>query len=394
MRIAFFDCFSGVSGDMTLGALVDAGLPIDDLRGELDNLKLGGFELKSSRVMRGSIAATKVDVMVSEKGGHRHLNDVIDIIDKSAISEVSKSKAKLVFSKLAEAEAEVHGSTPSEVHFHEVGGIDAIVDIVGAVVGFELLGIDKIYSSPLRLGTGSVTTAHGIIPVPAPGTLALLEGIPVERTSIKAELVTPTGAALISTLSDGFGEIPPYRSLSIGYGAGGRDLEAIPNVLRINIGELVGDDMADCCTVIETNVDDMNPELYGYVFDRLFEAGAKDVYITSTYMKKERPGVLISVIAAPGLAENMAEILLQETTTIGVRMWDVRRIKLKRRSAVVETEFGPIRVKVVDTGRGFRVKPEYDDCFKAAKEKGVPILSVYRSVESKSADIGVVGSLS
>jgi len=393
MRIAYFDCLSGVSGDMVLGALVDAGLDVDELRGELDKLHLDGFELKASKVMRGSIAATKVDVVVSEKGGHRHLADVLDIIDKSSISEVSKSKAKSVFSRLAGAEAKVHGTTPDKVHFHEVGGIDAIIDIVGAVVGLELMGIDRVYSSVLRLGTGSVMTAHGIIPIPAPGTLALLEGVPVERTSVKSELVTPTGAALISTLSDGFGESPPYRSLSVGYGAGSRDLREMPNVLRIHVGEPVGGELGDLCTVVETNIDDMSPELYGYVFDRLFDAGAKDVYITPTYMKKERPGVLVSVIAAPELAERIARVLLEETTTIGVRMWHVRRVKLKRRSATVETEFGPVRVKVVDLDGRVRIKPEYDDCLRIAKERGVPILSVYRSVELKGADIGEIGEL-
>jgi len=393
MRIAYFDCLSGVSGDMVLGALVDAGLGVDELRSELDKLHLDGFELKASKVMRGSIAATKVDVVVSEKGGHRHLADVLDIIDKSSISEVSKSKAKSVFSRLAGAEAKVHGTTPDKVHFHEVGGIDAIIDIVGAVVGLELMGIDRVYSSVLRLGTGSVMTAHGIIPIPAPGTLALLEGVPVERTSVKSELVTPTGAALISTLSDGFGESPPYRSLSVGYGAGSRDLKEMPNVLRIHVGEPVGGELGDLCTVVETNIDDMSPELYGYVFDRLFDAGAKDVYITPTYMKKERPGVLVSVIAAPELAERIARVLLEETTTIGVRMWGVRRVKLKRRSATVETEFGPVRVKVVDLDGRVRIKPEYDDCLRIAKERGVPILSVYRSVELKGADIGEIGEL-
>ncbi|MBI4531789.1 MAG: nickel pincer cofactor biosynthesis protein LarC [Candidatus Latescibacteria bacterium] len=384
MRIAYFDCFSGISGDMTLGAIVDAGLPYERLRDELEQISLRGeFELVCRRVKRHGIAGTKVDVVLQDGGGHhhRHLDDILTIIERSGLSSTAKEKTGRIFHRLAEAEAHVHHTTPDEVHFHEVGAVDAIVDVVGAVVGLELLGVTHVYSSILRLGTGFVDCAHGRLPVPVPGVVELCRGIPVEQGDVQAELVTPTGAAIITTLARGFGRPPLFRLEDVGYGAGSRDLPQIPNLLRIEVGELIDEVEEDTSVVIETNIDDMTPEVYGYIVERLFAEGAKDVYLTQVMMKKGRPGVLISVLADPGSTHRLSEILLNETTTLGVRIQEVQRIKMRREAKVVKTPLGDVRVKVGEMHGRRRVTPEFEDCARVAKECGVPILDVYRIVE-------------
>ena len=385
MRIAYLDCFAGISGDMLLGALVDAGLPLEALRGDLDKLGLAEFQLRARKVHRHGISATKVDVVVAEKGDHRHLADVLEIIDRSGVPDAVKGRAGTIFERLARAEAEVHGTTMDRVHFHEVGAVDAIVDVVGAVVGLERLGVERIYASTLRLGRGLTHSAHGSIPVPAPAVVALCRGLPTERTDIPFELVTPTGAAILTVLATEIGAPVLMRTEQVGYGAGERDPDQVPNVLRIEIGDAEAELQADAPTLIETNIDDMTPEVYGYLVDRLLSEGARDAFLTPIVMKKGRPGVVVSVLADPGEVSHLVEILLGETTTLGVRLTRVNRRTVPRRPGTVETPFGPVVVKVSEFGGRTRVTPEYDDCARIARERDVPILEVYRAVTRAEA---------
>jgi uncharacterized protein (TIGR00299 family) protein len=381
MKIAYFDCFSGISGDMILGAWVDAGLPLKDLSDALSGLCVSGFKLEQEKTERHQIMGTKVHVVTEHEHAHRHLSDIVTILDESTLSETAKERSKQIFRRLAEAEAKVHGSTPDQVHFHEVGAVDAIVDIVGAVVGAELLGVQEIYASVVRLGTGITKSMHGKIPVPAPATVELLRGVPVQHTDIRAELVTPTGAAILTTVAKGFGQAPLFRTERIGYGAGTRELEEVPNLLRVQIGVTRENLEEDHSVLIETNIDDMTPEITGYVMDKLLSEGAKDVYVTPVMMKKGRPGMLLSVLTDPASATRISEVIFRETTTLGVRLSQVGRLKVHRCERTVDTAFGPIRTKVGRFGGREQAMPEFDDCARIAKERGVPILEVYRAVE-------------
>jgi len=377
MRVAYFDCFSGASGDMILGALVDAGLDLEELKKELGTLPLGDFSISSKREARHGIWGTKVEVSGEAHPPHRHLSDVLKIIEASRISERSKALACKIFSRLAEAEARVHGTSPEHVHFHEVGALDAIVDIVGAVVGLEILGVEEVWVSPLRLGTGYARSAHGTIPVPSPATLELTKGSPVERTGVPYELLTPTGAAILTTLAEGFVGPLILKAESVGYGVGSRDIPELPNLLRVQIGQREESYRHDRTAVLETNIDDMNPELYGYLMEKLFEEGALDVYFTSVAMKKGRPGVLVSVLAPPEGISRIAEVLFRETTTLGLRISYVDRLKLQRSEETVRTPWGPVRVKLA----GGWASPEYEDCVRIAREKKVPLREVYRAAQ-------------
>ncbi len=381
MKIAYFDCFSGISGDMILGAWVDAGLSLKDLSDALSGLSVSGFKLEQEKTERHQIMGTKIHVVTEHEHAHRHLSDIVTILDESALSETAKEQSKQIFRRLAEAEAKVHGSTPEQVHFHEVGAVDAIVDIVGAVVGAELLGVQEIYASTLRLGTGITKSMHGKIPVPVPATVELLRGVPVQHTDIRAELVTPTGAAILTTLAKEFGQAPLFRTERIGYGAGTRELEEVPNLLRVQIGETREDLEEDHSVLIETNIDDMTPEITGYVMDKLLSEGAKDVYVTPVMMKKGRPGMLLSVLTDPASTTRISEVLFRETTTLGVRLSEVDRLKVHRCERTVDTAFGPVRTKVGRFGGREQAMPEFDDCARIAKERGVPILEVYRAAE-------------
>lgn len=380
MKVAYFDCFAGISGDMTLGALVDAGLSFAALKSELDKLSVREFTLSQRRVEKHGIAGTKIDVNAREGHVHRHLKDVLEIINSSEISASAKEKAARVFQKLAEAEAKIHGTTIEAVHFHEVGAVDAIVDVVGAVVGLELLNIEAIYASKFRFGTGHTRGAHGAMPVPVPAVVEMTKGFPAERTDIPYELVTPTGAALLTALASNIGDTIQLRTESTGYGAGTRDVEQVPNLLRVEIGELVADPQTDFPVLLETNIDDMTPEIYGYLIDRLFEAGARDAFLTPVIMKKGRPGIQLTVLADPNKETELTELIFFETTTLGIRRLPVQRHVLERRTDTVQTPYGPIRVKIADIGGKQRITPEYDDCARIAREKQVPILDVYRSV--------------
>ena len=380
MKIAYFDCISGISGDMILGALVHCGMPLDHLRSELGKLHLHGYELSERTVVYGGIAAVHVGVATGHEHEHRHLSHIRRIIETSALSDRVKSQAAAVFTRLADAEARVHGTIPEEVHFHEVGAVDAIVDVVGACIGLEYFAVDEVVSTPLRLGTGTVKCAHGVMPVPVPAVVELTKGIPVVRTTIEGELTTPTGAAILTTLASSYGPLEEFIVETAGYGAGTRVREELPNVLRISIGRVNGVYEIDHSVLIETNIDNMNPEVYGYLSDRLFDTGAKDVYMTPIYMKKGRPGTLFSVITDEGLVDCMIDILFRETTTLGVRISRVSRRKVRRGSGTVRTEYGPVRVKVAYM-EGFRsFAPEFEDCARIARERRVPILSVYDAV--------------
>lgn len=382
MKVAYFDCFAGISGDMTLGALVDAGLSFAALESELDKLSVREFTLSQRRVEKHGIAGTKIDVNAREGHVHRHLKDVLEIINNSAISASAKEKAARVFQKLAEAEAKIHGTTIEAVHFHEVGAVDAIVDVVGAIIGLELLEIEAIYASKFRFGSGHTRGAHGAMPVPVPAVVEMTKGFPSERTDIPYELVTPTGAALLTALASNIGETIQLRTESTGYGAGTRDVEQVPNLLRVEIGELVADPQTDTPVLLETNIDDMTPEIYGYLIERLLEAGARDAFLTPVIMKKGRPGIQLTVLADPNKETELTELIFTETTTLGIRRLPVQRHILERRTDTVQTPYGPIRVKIADIGGKQRITPEYDDCARIAREKQVPILDVYKAVNS------------
>lgn len=387
MRLAYFDCHAGVSGDMILGALVDAGLQVEVLQRELDKLGLEGVVLQDEKVKRHGIAATKIDVVAEEGHHHRRLQDVLGIIDAADISSGAKRQTCAIFRRLAEAEAEVHGISVDRVHFHEVGAADAIADIAGAVIGMEQLGVERVYASRLRFGRGTTRSAHGVLPVPVPAVVALCRNVAAERTEIPYELVTPTGAAILTTLAEHIGAVPaPFRTRRIGYGAGSRDMDQVPNLLRLEIGESESPLQTDTLTLIETNIDDMSPEIYGFLIDRLFTEGARDAYLTPVIMKKGRPGVVLSVLADPDRTQSFTDLIFRETTTLGIRIRRVERLTISRRRKVVETAFGPVAVKVASYGGRRRVSPEFEDCARIASEQDVPILEVYRA--ASNADVG------
>lgn len=378
MTIAYFDCFSGISGDMTLGALVDAGVDIDVLRFELAKLHLRGYKIHAEKVKRCGIAATKVDVITTQHDHHaRTLSDILSIIDNSTLSSAIKQKSRHIFTRLGEAEAKVHGTTTDHVHFHEVGAIDSIVDIVGAVIGLERLGISQIITSSVNVGSGTVKTAHGFLPVPAPATAEMLKGIPFYESSTPFELTTPTGAAIISTLGTSFGSLPSIKVETIAYGAGDADIPGRPNVLRLMIGELAETYDEDTSLVIETNIDDMNPQVYEYIIEKLMQQGAQDAYLTPIIMKKGRPAVLLTVLTDKAKTDAMLNTIFRETTSIGVRIREVGRKKLTREIQEVQTPYGAVRLKISKHDKEIlTITPEYEDCKKIAEEKNIPLKQI------------------
>ena len=390
MRIAYFDCFSGISGNMILGALLDVGLELDVLREALAGLKISGYEIKARRVVKKHIAGTLVDVETREVGVERHLSDILDIIGESTLPEEVKETCGRIFTRLAEAEAKVHGLDVEDIHFHEVGGLDAIVDVVGSVVGLKLLGIEEAYSSPLHLGRGFVECAHGRFPVPAPATLELVKGVPTYGRDVEAELVTPTGAAIITTLAKGFGPSPTMEVEAIGYGAGHRDLP-IPNLLRVSVGRALRLEERgyeeDVVTLVEANIDDMNPEFYEHVMARLFDRGALDVFLTPIQMKKSRPAVKLSAIVREADLDGVLDVFFEETTTLGVRLYEARRKKLAREEIVVETRYGKVGVKVGRLGDAVKnISPEYEDCRRIAEREGIPLKEVYEEARRAAGE--------
>jgi len=378
---------------MALGALLDAGLDFEALRTELDKLHLSGYELTATRVTKNGIAGTLVDVTVAESDAHRHLSDIEAIIEQSDLSDWIKENSKAVFHHLAQAEAEVHAVPIEQVHFHEVGALDAIVDIVGAVIGVNLLGIDYIVASPIPTGHGWIEAAHGRLPVPAPATAFLLRGAPIRETNVEAELTTPTGAAIIMTLADRFGPPPSMVVERIGHGAGHRDLPQ-PNLLRVMVGWSLGDERAgspayewDTVSVVETNIDDMNPEFFDYVMARLSERGAVDVYLTPIQMKRNRPATKITALVPAEAVDDVLEVLFRETSTLGIRTHEVQRRKLSRQELTINLPGGKVRVKVGSLGEDiYNVAPEYVDCRRIAEETGRPIKEVYDEAKNIALD--------
>jgi uncharacterized protein (TIGR00299 family) protein len=465
MKVAYFDCIAGASGDMILGALVDAGLPLHVLVERLQALHLPDFNLEAQKVTKSAFSATKVNVIVADDVPERHLSDIINIVEESDLPVDIQKQAIDIFQKIGSAEASIHGTSLDHVHLHELGGVDTIVDVVGALVGLQALGIEHIVCSPIPLGRGFIRGAHGAIPLPAPATVALLKGVPIVGSPLEMETVTPTGAALLSSLADEFGPIPQMDLEQVGYGAGSRDLP-IPNVLRILIGANTpsktnrahrngqhpespltesnadhnhdhphphehphnhthaGDASShppvsmiepqqDCETphnhitakpavhnksghshscldtdhlsVLETNIDDLNPEFYEYVMDRLFAAGALDVFLAPIQMKKNRPATLLRVLCRPDNAKSMTDILFQETSTLGIREHAVDRHALPRTLHTVETLYGAVQVKVAELGDGtVKSAPEYADCRRLAEQHGVPIREIYLAAQQQA----------
>lgn len=382
MRILYFDCFAGIAGDMTVAALLELGLPIETLREGLAALPLSGYALESSRADRHGIAGTSFKVtLLKEDQPHRHYSGIAAMIEAAPLKPRVKELAQRIFRRLAEAEANVHGVALERVHFHEVGAVDSIVDIVGTAIGLDHLGIDRIYASALPFGRGFVHTAHGRLPVPAPATAFLMQGIPLSGDIGAGERVTPTGAAIVAALAEGFGPPPDMKPERIGYGAGEKDFPELPNLLRLVLGDATDTARREEVLVMETHVDDMTPELFGYLMERLLDAGALDVAFSPLQMKKNRPATRLTVVAEKGDLEQLSAIVLSESTAIGLRYYPVRRITLARSAQVRETSLGPVRVKVLENGR---VTPEFDACRDIAVARGLPLVEVYRTVERET----------
>ena len=390
MKICYFDTIGGISGDMSLGAFVSAGFRFDDLVDQLRKLGLQGYELDAKHVERNGIVATKIDVIISEQPKyHRHYTDIVALIDASTLSAGVKDRAKKIFYEIAVAEAKVHNSTLEKVHFHEVGAIDSLVDIVGVAICLDHFGTDAVYSSPVKVGNGGfVNSQHGALPIPTPATMEILKGYPTVFTDIPQELATPTGAAIIKACSRGVLDVERMKVSSIGYGAGSRDLGAIPNLLRVLIGELASQDESDEIVSIESNIDDMNPELYPYIIETLISAGARDAYLVPVVMKKGRPGIVLSVLVDHASVDAALRVIFRETSSIGVRMQTMNRRKLARSIKEVQTVFGTVRVKaVVNEGKELLI-PEFEECKRIAVDKGLPLRDVYRMLDQELSESG------
>ncbi len=377
MRIGYFDCFSGISGDMTLGALVDAGVDASAIKSAVASLGLN-CPLSFETVRRGGFRATYARVEAPHEHVRRHMHHIEAIIEKSILTPRQKDLALRIFGKLGEAEATVHGTDIAKIHFHEVGAVDSIVDIVGASVGLDLLGVDRFEASPVPPGRGWVKAAHGKMPLPAPATAELLKGVPLASSDVAMELTTPTGAAILTTVVESFGPLPAMTVNTIGLGAGTRETEGQANIVRLFVGELALPTNGDRVWMLETNLDDLPGEIVGYTTTQLLAAGALDAYVTPIQMKKNRPGVMVSVLCDEPKIATMEEILFRETTTLGVRRYQVSRHKLRRKPAEVSTKFGPIQGKLGwIEGRPPAFSPEHDDCARVAKEHGVALREVH-----------------
>jgi len=385
MKIAYFDCIGGASGDMLLSALADAGVPHEVLRGVVTALRLPGCDLRFERVMKGPLAATQVTVITPQQEEHRHLSHLLDIVHQADLPETVRVKTEIALRRIAEVEAGIHNEPVDHVHLHEVGGDDTLIDIAGALTGLDWLGLSLVVVSPLPLGRGFVRSAHGLLPLPAPATLALLTGVPIRYVEVESELVTPTGAAILTTVADRFGGFPPLTLQKVGVGAGRRDLP-FPNVIRLWLGETPSVEglTIEALIILETNIDDMNPQIYTHVMERLFAAGALDVTLTPQQMKKNRPAVLFSVLCRPELDETVMSILFEETTTLGVRRHTVERICLPRAFETVETLYGSIHIKVARWNGIEHRMPEFEDCRKAAEAYKVPLAEVMQAAKMAS----------
>ncbi len=377
-RIAYFDCFSGISGDMTLGAFIELGVPPEWLAETLKTDLSIEFDLSVDPISRSGITGSQVTVSAADHKA-RHYSDIRKMIQNSGLADAVKARSLEMFERLASAEAGIHGCSKEDVHFHEVGALDAIVDIVGCALCMEYLRIDRVFASKIPLGRGSVTCAHGTLPVPVPATVAILKDVPVYGTDIPYELVTPTGATIIKTVAQGFGAMPDMTIHSTGYGGGSRDIDAMPNLLRIVMGRAAAPGAP--MVIVETCIDDMNPEIYGFVMERLMAEGAVDVYMVPVFMKKQRPGTLLQVLCPLSCREAVIERILTETTTLGLRYYDVHRRILERDAITVDTRFGPIAAKRIKRpGGAVQIVPEYEACKAAAAAHNIPIRDVYDRV--------------
>jgi len=387
MTILYYDCFAGISGDMNLGAMVDLGVPPDHLEAELAKLNLEGYSLKISKGEKKGISGTKVDVeLIAEKHSHHHrgFSDIKNLIDGSALENKIKENSIRIFKKLAEAEAKIHNKTIDEIHFHEVGAVDSIVDIVGAAICFHYLDPDKIMASSVEVGGGFVKCEHGTFPVPAPATAELLAGAPIKSGAVKSETTTPTGAAILASFVDEFTDTYQFQINKIAYGLGNKEFD-IPNVLRVFLAEAedASSSQTHMATILECNIDDMNPEIYGYVMEMLFENGAHDVFITPIIMKKSRPGSKLSVLCSRDKEELLTEILLTHTTSLGIRKHEVEKTLLKRETYRLKTKYGEVTIKAaIYKGEKLKSKPEYEECIRIAREQGIPVHKVYQEINS------------
>ena len=383
MKIAFIDCLSGISGDMTLGALVDVGVPLEAMQTGIASLGLPTCELVAEEVHRKGFRATKIHVRHEPEHAHRHLHHITDMIDSSAIRESQKDLAKRIFTRLGEAEARVHGTTIRKVHFHEVGAVDSIADIVGAAIGWDLLAADHIVCSPIPTGHGTITIAHGRTSVPAPATAELLKGIPIAPSPVEAELTTPTGAAIVATLADDFGHLPSMTINEIGYGAGDRDFQEQGNVLRLIVGKSHTSTVPDQVCIMETNLDDASGEVIAHCTEQLLSAGALDVFTSAIQMKKNRPATMLTVVTEPSKRQQFEEILFRETGTLGIRRQIAERTTLERHAHTVQTNWGPIAGKIAllpDGQRSFA--PEYESCRAVAAQQNVAVRDVFHAAQT------------
>ncbi|MBI3894890.1 MAG: nickel pincer cofactor biosynthesis protein LarC [Acidobacteria bacterium] len=381
MKLAYLDCFSGISGDMLLGAWVACGVPSGALEEQIQRLGLADFRLQREQVKRGAFVATRVMVEAPPQQPSRHYHEIAELLVSAPLTPRVQEQALEIFRRLGKAEATLHGTSLEKVHFHELGAIDSIADIVGSCAAMELLGIEELRCSPLNLGSGTVTTEHGLLPIPAPATAELLKGIPVYSSGIQAELVTPTGAAIVSTVAKNFGPLPEMKIHSIGYGAGTRNPAELPNLLRVFLGEIKSSEPGfEQLLMLEANLDDMNPQLCSFFSERAFAAGALDVYFAPVQMKKNRPGVLLSVLCRPEQRETLMELFFRETTTFGVRGYEIFRSALEREWVSITTSYGSIRIKVSRrNGQVLHFSPEFEDCRQLAAESGVPLRKIFEA---------------
>jgi uncharacterized protein (TIGR00299 family) protein len=386
MKIAYFDCFSGASGDMILGALIDAGLSARGLRDELKKIRIPTIQLRVKRGLKRGISATQVLVEGKrEKRSYRNLREIMRIIERSGVKTEVKDKSKEIFERIALVESKIHQTPMEEIHFHELGGLDSIVDIVGSVWGLQQLGIEKIHVSKVNVGAGFVKCEHGILPVPAPATLTLMEGKPIYSSGVEKELLTPTGAAILTTLGSHFGPMPPLHVERVGYGAGRDDL-LHPNLLRLIIGSSDSASGNEKVVIIETNIDDMNPQFYDYIMEKLLAMNVLEVFLTPILMKKNRPGTLLTVIGPSKNRPAITEFLLKETTTLGLRWHEEERAKAERETLTKETPYGKIRFKLARwEGRVVNISPEYEDCKRLALKEGIPLKDVFEEAKRLAA---------
>ncbi len=392
MKYLLFDCFSGISGDMTIGALLNLGLPFAHLEEQLQALDISNYSVRSYIEAKHGISGTKFEVIVEDEKVHRHLKEILDIIDRSPLTERVKNISRSAFRRLAEAEAKVHNTSPEKIHFHEVGGVDAIVDIVGSAIGVDYFAPDRIYGTVLPMGKGIINAAHGPLPLPAPATLEILKNYPVKWTDIEGERVTPTGAAILVTLIEMFGgieKIPDFKLQKTGYGAGSKDFADCPNLLRLILGDSIESDYKkqDVIEILETNIDDMNPQIFEHLLSELYGIGANEVFIAPVIMKKSRPGSLLTVLCKKELVEKIGDIIFRETSTAGIRFRSEERLILERRIKTIETEFGPIRVKLLQLKNDIKIQPEFDDCAEAARRYNIPLADVIGKVRRQAESL-------